>query len=404
MGPICAREGTRTTRNARSGRTVPELEDFAERRALDFGRSGGDGTSGVKVSIVIPVRNGGAALRDCLEAAMACRPAANEVIVVDDASEDGSAETAEAAGARIVRLPRQCGPAFARNRGAEVATSDVLFFVDADVRLPSDAMAQVVAAFSEEPGIAAVFGSYDDTPAAPGLVSRYKNLLHHWVHQQSNPDATTFWAGCGALRRDVFLALGGFDESYARPSIEDIELGGRLVAGGHAIRLRKSLQAKHLKRWTAGSLLRADIRDRALPWSALLLRQGALPADLNLRWSARISGAAAPALALALLAAPWWKPARFAAGGLALLLLALNAPLYRFFRERGGLAFALGCIAWHWLYYLYSAAVFAAVAMGHRLRRARTDRADPRPPSGDRAQARAGENVDQHQRHDRRVH
>lgn len=336
-----------------------------------------EGPSAGDVSIVIPVRNGGRAFRVCLEAAAACAPAAREIIVVDDASDDGSADLAERMGARVMRLPVQRGPALARNRGAAVAAGPILFFVDADVLLPAGAVAQVAAAFAREPGVAAVFGSYDDEPAEPGLVSRYKNLLHHWVHQHANEDATTFWAGCGAVRHEVFAAAGGFDESYARPSIEDIELGARLKARGLSIRLHRSLQAKHLKRWTAASLLRADILDRALPWSALLFRQGALPADLNLRWPARASGAAAPLLLAALVAAPWWPAARIAAPVLALLLLALNAPLYRFFAARGGVSFALGCIAWHWFYYLYSSATFALVGLGHLARRRR----GARPPA-----------------------
>ena len=55
----------------------------------------------------------------------------------------------------------------------------------------------------EEPGIAAVFGSYDDEPGAPNLVSQYRNLLHHFVHQTGRTEASTFWTGCGAVRRDA---------------------------------------------------------------------------------------------------------------------------------------------------------------------------------------------------------
>ena len=58
-----------------------------------------------------------------------------------------------------------------------------------------------------EDGVETLFGSYDDDPPAPGLVSRYKNLLHHHVHQNGRPDASTFWAGCGAIRRGVLDIL-----------------------------------------------------------------------------------------------------------------------------------------------------------------------------------------------------
>ena len=60
------------------------------------------------------------------------------------------------------------------------------------------------------------------------FLSQYKNLLHHFVHQGSSSDATTFWAGCAAVDRKVFVDIGGFDAArYDQPSIEDIEMGYR---------------------------------------------------------------------------------------------------------------------------------------------------------------------------------
>ena len=110
-----------------------------------------------------------------------------------------------------------------------------MFFVDADVTVPSDAVGQVATLFQGEPDIAALFGSYDDNPGEATFLSQYRNLLHHYVHQHAREDAATFWGACGAIRRDVFLALGGFDETYAKPSIEDIELGYRLKQAGYSI-------------------------------------------------------------------------------------------------------------------------------------------------------------------------
>jgi len=132
----------------------------------------------------------------------------------------------------VIALAERHGPAYARNRGAELARGDILFFVDADVVLAADATAQVRDAFREDPQLAAVFGSYDDAPAATNFLSRYKNLLHHHVHQTSRADASTFWAGCGAIRAAMLARAGGFDESFRRPSIEDIELGRRLRRAG----------------------------------------------------------------------------------------------------------------------------------------------------------------------------
>src|SRR4051812_47426640 len=215
------------------------------------------------LSVIIPVHNGGAHLPRCLDALHASDSKGHEVIVVDDCSNDASADAARARGFQVVRLDARRGPAAARNEGARRTRGRVLLFLDADVLVRADTLARVEAFFKKHCETAALFGSYDDAPDAPGFVSQYKNLTHHFIHQRSRSDAETFWAGCGAVRRDAFERVGGFDETkYTRPSIEDIELGRRLRRRGFQIALDRHLQVKHLKRWTLLSLLRADIRDR----------------------------------------------------------------------------------------------------------------------------------------------
>ncbi|HMF54804.1 MAG TPA: glycosyltransferase [Pyrinomonadaceae bacterium] len=313
-----------------------------------------------KLSIIIPVYNGGSQLEQCLAAICASDFRDYEIVVVDDGSTDGSAELARAHGAKVLHLARRLGPAAARNRGAGRARADLILFIDADVVVRRDTLAHVAAFFRTCPGIAAAFGSYDDAPAARNFVSQYKNLLHHFVHQQSAAEAATFWAGCGAIRRKAFEDVGGFDErKYRRPSIEDIEMGHRLRRKGFRIILDKELQVKHLKRWTFSSLLRTDIFNRALPWSKLILEEDGMINDLNLRVRDRVS-AALVWLAVSLLVLSYFSIAFFA-GMLATLtaILLLNLPFYRFLKERRGRLFALRSFGMLSLYYFYSASVFA---------------------------------------------
>jgi GT2 family glycosyltransferase len=324
----------------------------------------------MRLSVIIPVHNGANELRCCLQAlAESARPP-DEVIVVDDVSADTSGDVARQQGARVVRLEGlPHGPAFARNRGAEVAQGEVIVFIDADVSVHTDTLARVDRYLSEAPQIAALFGSYDANPPARGLVTRYKNLLHHYTHQRGRREAFTFWAGCGAIRRDVFAALGGFDEGYARPSIEDIELGARLRRAGHAVWLCPDVQVTHLKRWTVTSLLRSDIFDRAIPWSRLLLQDAHMPADLNLDLASRLSALAAWGTVAFWLLGFWrawlWIPALLTA----MSLVVLNADLYRFFARQGGVAFAVGAAGLHGLYLLYSSLVFTLVTVLERFKR-----------------------------------
>jgi glycosyltransferase involved in cell wall biosynthesis len=188
------------------------------------------------LSVIIPVYNGASVLGPVLRAILDSDHAPAEIIVVDNGSTDRSGEIARQHGARVIQTAEQhCGPAHARNRGAAIASGDILLFIDADVAVHPNAIGLIEQTLSDHPEIAAVFGSYDDDPPGSGLASQYKNLLHHYVHQHGHRESSTFWTGCGAIRRDVFRDIGGFDEHYMRPSIEDIDLGARLRRAGRRV-------------------------------------------------------------------------------------------------------------------------------------------------------------------------
>ncbi|MGF1478326.1 MAG: glycosyltransferase family 2 protein [Cyanophyceae cyanobacterium] len=330
------------------------------------------------LSVIIPVHNGGSSFRRCLNSLSQATPLPEEIIVVADGDTDGSAQLAQEFGARVIRKPISEGPAKARNLGAKEATGEILYFVDADVEICADAIAQVKQAFTDS-RLAALIGSYDDTPGEPNFLSQYKNLFHHYTHQQASLEASTFWGACGAIRRDVFLAVGGFDESYRRPCVEDIELGYRLRSKGYVIRLCKELQVKHLKRWEPVSLLRAEFFYRALPWTALILRlQEAQPdnfqrvmKDLNLKPSSRLS-VVLTYLFLAASIGSFWQPLGIVpAATFLLVLVILNLPVYRFFWHKRGLVFTVQTIPWHLFYYFYSGLAFTIGVIRHQLDKAR---------------------------------
>ena len=164
-----------------------------------------------KISVIIPVYNSASMLKQCL-AAMAASDFTNyECIVVDDSSADNSTEVAREYGARVIELKGgPYGPAFARNRGVEAAEGEFVYFIDSDVVIKPDTLSKVAQSFKDFPEYRALFGSYDESPGDGQFLSIYKNLSHHYVHQQANREGHTFWTGCGAIRRDVFLELGGF--------------------------------------------------------------------------------------------------------------------------------------------------------------------------------------------------
>ena len=170
------------------------------------------------VSVIVPARNEEACLGECLRSLVMQTGVAFEIIVVDDHSTDHSAAVARHFGAMLISTSRRSGPARARNIGALAASGDILYFVDADVCVYPDTLARISSAFASDPELDALIGSYDDNPASPDFLSQYRNLMHCYVHQTSRSEACTFWSGCGAIRRQLFLEHSGFDESYRRPA------------------------------------------------------------------------------------------------------------------------------------------------------------------------------------------
>ncbi len=392
-----------------------------------------------RLSVVVPVRDDPQRLRQCLAALAASTidPAAYEIVVVDDASRSPeSADVAEASGAHVIRLPDNVGPAVARNSGARAARGDIVWFVDADCLAHADAMARVLVTLGPDTSHDATFGSYGPAPASPALISRWKNLAHRHTHQVARPDASTFWSGCGAMRRDVFLKFGGFDETYGRPCIEDVELGMRLSAAGHDIRLDRDLQVEHLKRWRWGGLVRTDVFDRGVPWTRVLLAAardgGASVPDLNVGPTQKIAALAAAALVGLFVVAgffdPWlwlvplvavvgtlaldaltargvgWRwltpivlltwagvavfitvrlwPVAIIVAGLIGAIVLLNRRQYAMMARIGGVGFAVAGFVPHVVYYLCALAGYAIGVVSHLVR--------PRPAPAAPTAATAG--------------
>lgn len=317
-------------------------------------------TGSVTISVIVPAFRAETLLPRVLTPLLAMRDRGEvqEVIVVDDCSPDRTSEVAREMGATVITTPKNGGPGVARNLAAQSAKGAVLWFVDSDVIADPRGALRVQAAFAD-PAVAAVFGSYDETPPG-GWFSRYKNLMHRYYHQTARRTATTFWAGCGAVRADMFRRLGGFDVSiYRVPSIEDIELGYRIHAAGGVIVVDPTLLGKHLKVWTIRNAIFTDIFRRALPWSRLMIAREGLGDDLNTSRAERLRAVLAGVFLLALLGAPFvaglWKIA-------ALLFVAAllgNWPLTSFFITHLGPLRALAAMAYHQVYYVYAAGSFA---------------------------------------------
>lgn len=301
-----------------------------------------------RFSAIVPATNQPATLDACVAAVTSAQEPPEEVVVVRD--------------------PHLVGPAAARNEGARRATGDVLVFVDADVLVHDDAFSRLRAAFAGDVGLDGVFGAYDDRPAAAGVVSRFRNLLHHHVHSESPGPATTFWAGLGALRREAFEQAGGFDEErFREPSVEDVELGMRLHERGARLVLDPHVRGTHLKAWSLREMVRTDLLRRGVPWLLLLLERRGGTSALNLSWRHRLSTLTA-LLGLGAIA----KLRLGYAVGAGAALVTLNRSFYSLLVRRLGVGGAIVGVGLHTLHLLVAAAAVPLALLAHLRRSTRS--------------------------------
>lgn len=335
------------------------------------------------VSVIVPAYNAEATLPECLKAIRAAMRAQDELIVFDDGSTDSTRDIADAAGARVVVNPGSAkGPAHGRNMAAKRAAKPYLMFIDADVIIHADAIDRLMAAIDRH-GADAAFGSYDDHPRSARLPALYANLRHHFVHQAGRREASTFWSGIGLMRTDVFRELGGYDEVlFAHPSIEDVELGMRLIKSGHRIRLVPEAQGTHWKDWTLWRVWHTDVVRRALPWCRLIADGQVAEADLNLARHERMLAALALGVLGTLVAGLFLPTLWVASAALFALYVTGIMPFVRLLARRMSPIKLLGAIAMHLCYHVYASCTYAMIIVATRLGLRRPARLlGPAPPA-----------------------
>lgn len=317
------------------------------------------------LSVIVPVHQGADVLPATLGALAASDlPRAKwELIVVDDASTDDSAFAAAPFADTIIRIPRKpYGPAYARNRGFQLSRGEYVVFIDADVCVHPETLGRFAAAFEADPEVSAISGSYDDCQSLGGIVSRYRNLLQHFYHQQSAGTVDRFWACCGAVRAGVFADAGMYDEwRFRRPQIEDVELGRRIRALGYRAIMRPDIQATHLKRWTLTGMIATDLHDRGVPW--MRLDAGAKDGAPPRRCGAQATNTALTWLAIAFAGLTlYFHQPHYLWGTLGSLAPALysNRRQYAFFWRKCGLPFALAAVPLDLLNYTVNGVALAA--------------------------------------------
>ncbi|MBL8833959.1 MAG: glycosyltransferase [Rhodospirillales bacterium] len=201
------------------------------------------------VSVVIPAYNATATLRVCVEALLHGSVPPLEILIVDDASRDGTPDLARALAAenpgvvRVLTQESNGGPAVARNRGAVAAQGEYLVFVDSDTRPLPDMIERFLARIPEAD---AVSGIYAMEPLNDGLVPRYKAYFNYYGFSREGVFAyETFSASTAGIRASVFREVGGFNESFAWGMDYENEEIGRRIVRRHRLLLDPAMTSQH---------------------------------------------------------------------------------------------------------------------------------------------------------------
>ncbi|MGW3178480.1 glycosyltransferase family 2 protein [Kitasatospora sp. NPDC001119] len=209
------------------------------------------------VSVIIPNYNYEKTIAAVVESALAQTYPVHEVLVVDDGSSDRSPEIVRRYPVRLI-TQRNGGVSVARNRGAAESTGEILFFLDSDIALDPDAVANAVALLAEQPDLGCVHGVvgkralFDDGP-----VERYRVLHEYWWRRRATGRVrTVFFAMC-AIRREVYEEIGPLDETLRES--EDVEYSERLAAK-YPILLTERITGRHDDVERLGALLGEQYR------------------------------------------------------------------------------------------------------------------------------------------------
>lgn len=296
------------------------------------------------ISVIIPAYNAAQTLPQTLTALQAVSPVAHEIIVVDDGSTDDTAHIASTLGVRVESMPKNIGAAAAKNCGAKKACGDILFFTDADILPPPDAINILQNTFARR-GCDGVVGLLDENIPAQNWASQFKNLWMNFTYARFQNAARIglFYTSVAAMRREWFEKLGGFDENYRGASIaEDTEFGQRAWGAGANIILEPALRVVHLKAYTVTGILREDFK-RARALTIMRLRKRGAPFFTSVPLFYQL---AVPTIYLTLfslflpLLVQNWLFLFAPLLGLAIFYL-LNLNLLQFLAQKRGLAFAL---------------------------------------------------------------
>jgi GT2 family glycosyltransferase len=315
------------------------------------------------LSIIIPNYNGVRTIGVCLEAIVAARDDACEIVVVDDYSQDGSVGIIEQYPCKLIRLTKHAGASAARNAGAFGSTGEVLFFIDNDCIVTGTTLPRVRKNLSEHPADVVVGGTYTAVPYDAGFFSSFQSAFINYFETKNGNDPDYLATHALVVSAEAFKKIGGFKEDFL-PILEDVEFCHRLRRNGFRLIMDPDLQIRHIFHYTLLRSQRNAVK-KTRYWTEYSLANRDLFADSGtaskeikvngVTWLITVSLvllslAFRQRLLLALLPLLWAAS------------LFVNRHLYRAFLKAGGAWFALAAGCYYSL--IYPAAVWTGFFRG----------------------------------------
>jgi GT2 family glycosyltransferase len=232
------------------------------------------------ISIIVPIGKATSVLNDCIGALLTTKSSNAEIILVFDREVDNYFFVFPHRSVRIVFTGKQSGPAYTRNLGAKYANGEVLFFIDSDVIVHQGTFSAILHCLMDE-NCDVLTGVYSYDCGYTNYASIFKNIWMRTTYLMLKNPVPVVNSALMAIHREAFDKVGGFDNSYLTPSLEDSDLGRRLNSQGLRCCISKDFCAIHRKRYSIGALIKTDF-SRSIAETRLLLRHGLFVSRLRL--------------------------------------------------------------------------------------------------------------------------
>lgn len=207
------------------------------------------------ISIIVPAYNSEATLNSCLEAIKNSNSKNLELIVINDGSNDQTAQIANNYTDKVIIHDKNHGRTYARNSGISQAKGDILVFIDSDVVISENSLSKIVDYFYMHPQVDALTGLLSKEHPNRNFFSQYKNLYMNYTFKKLPDEVYFLYGSINAIRKKSLVSY-----EHDIKIADDINLGQKLASQNKTIAFLKDLEVVHLKRYSFFSWVHNDFK------------------------------------------------------------------------------------------------------------------------------------------------